>query len=61
MATVTITELREILKRHLETESLVYGGGDIMDCLYSAAESSRVDDLSDEEVVRKAKEIGIIN
>ena len=61
MATVTISELREILKRHLETEGVVYGSGDIMDCLFAVSESSRVDDMSDEEVVRKAREIGIIS
>ena len=53
-----IEELREKLKDYYGTAATVLGNGNPFNCLGAIGELVSIDDLSDEEVFQRAKELG---
>lgn len=53
-----IEELREKLKDYYGIAATVLGNGNPFNCLGAIGELVSIDDLSDEEVLQRAKELG---
>ena len=55
-----VDELREQLKDYYGTAAIVLGDGNPFGCMGVLGEMLDIDDLSEEEVIKKASELGII-
>ena len=54
-----IDDLREEIKDYYGTAATVIGGGNMFGCPGAMAELVNVDNMSDEEIIAKAEELGI--
>ena len=60
MRYLDVDELREELRSYYGTAAVVLGDGSPFGCIPAVSELFNVDDMSDDEVLEKAEELGLI-